>query len=113
MAPQGWPWYAPADPTDRTEYRAGGIVQCDMWFPPKIVPAAPGVMAAPSVLVWDNEVGIGQHYKRTLATRNQRRLAIVYWIEARYRRSRRQRRLGKLTPIEFETIRGHAATRAA
>ena len=38
------------------------------------------------------------------ATREDLRLAIVYWIEARYHRRRRQRRLGKLTPIEFETI---------
>src|SRR5690606_2616098 len=38
------------------------------------------------------------------ATREQLRLAIVHWIEARYHRKRRQRRLGKLTPIEFETI---------
>jgi transposase len=44
------PLYAPADPADRTEYRAGEIVQCDLWFPPKIVPVAPGVMAAPPVL---------------------------------------------------------------
>jgi len=32
------------------------------------------------------------------------RLAIVQWIEGRYHRKRRQRRLGKLTPGEFETI---------
>ena len=37
-------------------------------------------------------------------TREQLRLAIVHWIEARYHRRRRQRRLGKLTPIEFEAI---------
>lgn len=36
-------------------------------------------------------------------TRNELRLAIVHWIERTYRR-RRQRRLGKLTPIEFETL---------
>ena len=44
------PLYAPADPADRTEYRAGEIVQCDLWFPPKIVPVGPGVMVAPPVL---------------------------------------------------------------
>jgi len=38
------------------------------------------------------------------ATRDELRLAIVVWIEATYHRRRRQRRLGKLTPIEFETI---------
>ena len=38
------------------------------------------------------------------ATREELRLAIVTWIEATYHRRRRQRGLGKLTPIEFETI---------
>ncbi|TFB51946.1 IS3 family transposase, partial [Cryobacterium tagatosivorans] len=45
------------------------------------------------------------------ATREERRLAIVVWIERTYHRKRRQRRLGKLTPIEFETI--HMALTAA
>lgn len=38
------------------------------------------------------------------ATHHELRLAIVSWIETRYHRRRRQRRLGKLTPIEFETL---------
>lgn len=38
------------------------------------------------------------------ATREQLRLAIVTWTERTYHRRRRQRRLGRLTPIEFETI---------
>jgi putative transposase len=37
-------------------------------------------------------------------TRKQLRLAIVRWIETRYNRRRRQRALGKLTPIGFEMI---------
>lgn len=37
-------------------------------------------------------------------TRAQLRLVIVTWIERTYHRKRRQRRLGKLTPMEFETI---------
>jgi putative transposase len=37
-------------------------------------------------------------------TREQLRLAIVLWIERTYHRRRRQRGLGRLTPIEFETI---------
>ena len=45
------------------------------------------------------------------STREQLRLAIVTWIEKTYHRKRRQRRLGKLTPIEFETI-NHAASAA-
>ena len=47
------------------------------------------------------------------ATREDLRLAIVYWIEARYHRHPRQRRLGKLTPIEFETIMKDPAYLAA
>ena len=44
-------------------------------------------------------------------TRHQLRLAIITWIERTYHRKRRQRRLGKLTPVEFETINraAHAA----
>lgn len=37
-------------------------------------------------------------------TRADLRLAIVSWIETKYNRRRRQRGLGKLTPVEFETI---------
>jgi putative transposase len=44
-------------------------------------------------------------------TRDQLRLAIVTWIERTYHRRRRQRALGRLTPVEFETINraAHAA----
>lgn len=41
---------------------------------------------------------------RRWSTREDLRLAIVSWIETKYHRKRRQRALGKLTPIEFETI---------
>ena len=37
-------------------------------------------------------------------TREELRLAIVVWIETKYNRRRRQRALGKLTPVEFEII---------
>jgi transposase InsO family protein len=37
-------------------------------------------------------------------TREELRLAIVLWIERTYHRRRRQRALGKLTPIEFESV---------
>jgi putative transposase len=45
------------------------------------------------------------------STREQLRLAIIIWIERTYHRRRRQRRLGRLTPIEYETINqaAHAA----
>jgi hypothetical protein len=42
-----------------------------------------------------------------------RRLAIVGWIEGTYHRRRRQRGLGRLTPIEFETIMTTTTANAA
>jgi putative transposase len=44
-------------------------------------------------------------------TREQLRLAIVVWIETTYHRRRRQDALGRMTPIEFETLTqaAHAA----
>lgn len=41
-------------------------------------------------------------------TRHELRLAIITWIERTYHRRRRQKALGKLTPIEFETINNMA-----
>ncbi len=38
------------------------------------------------------------------ATRDQLRLAIVTWIERTYHRRRRQRRLGRMTPVEIELL---------
>lgn len=37
------------------------------------------------------------------------RIAIVIWIERTYHRRRRQRALGRLTPIEYETVLSSAA----
>lgn len=37
-------------------------------------------------------------------TREELRLAIAVWIETKYNRRRRQRVLGKLTPVNFETL---------
>ena len=42
--------------------------------------------------------------RRRWATREELRLTIVTWIEATYHRRRRQQALGRLTPIEFETM---------
>jgi putative transposase len=42
--------------------------------------------------------------RRRWATRDQLRLAILTWIEQTYHRRRRQEALGRLTPIEFETM---------
>ena len=49
--------------------------------------------------------------RRRRQTREQLRLAIVVWIEKTYHRRRRQDRLGRLTPLEFETL--HQAAPAA
>ena len=49
--------------------------------------------------------------RRRWDTREQLRLAILTWIERDYHRRRRQAALGRLTPIEFETV--HNAATAA
>lgn len=51
--------------------------------------------------------------RRSWATRAELRTAIVTWIERTYHRRRRQDRLGRLTPIEFELIMSKAAEQAA
>jgi transposase InsO family protein len=49
--------------------------------------------------------------RRRWQTRGELRLAIITWIERTYHRRRRQDTLGRLTPIEFETLlrTAHAA----
>jgi transposase InsO family protein len=42
--------------------------------------------------------------RHTWATRDDLRIEIITWIERTYHRRRRQARLGRLTPIEYETI---------
>src|SRR5699024_733138 len=42
--------------------------------------------------------------RRRWATRDQLRSAIVTWIERTYHRRRRQARLGRLTPVEYEAM---------
>jgi transposase InsO family protein len=37
-------------------------------------------------------------------TREELRLAIVTWVERTYHRRRRKRRLGKMTPVEYEAL---------
>jgi transposase InsO family protein len=51
--------------------------------------------------------------RRRWETRDELRIAIVTWIERTYHRRRRQDALGRLTPIEFETIMTPTAARAA
>jgi putative transposase len=45
-------------------------------------------------------------------TRAELRLAIVTWIERTHHRRRRQRALGKLTPMEFELLHTPVAAAA-
>jgi transposase InsO family protein len=40
-------------------------------------------------------------------TREGLRIAIITWIERTYHRRRRQQRLGRMTPIEFEAVYTH------
>lgn len=42
--------------------------------------------------------------RRTWATRQELRIAIVTWIERTYHHRRRQKRLARLTPVEYEAI---------
>ena len=51
--------------------------------------------------------------RRSWATREELRIAIVTWIERTYHRRRRQAALGRLTPVEYELIMTTTATQAA
>ena len=51
--------------------------------------------------------------RRAWSTREELRIAIVTWIERTYHRRRRQTALGRLTPIEYETIMTTPASQAA
>ena len=51
--------------------------------------------------------------RRAWGTRGELRLAIVAWIERTYHRRRRQARLGRLTPVEYEAIMNEQVALAA
>jgi putative transposase len=51
--------------------------------------------------------------RRSWCSREELRIAIVTWIERTYHRRRRQTGLGRLTPIEYETIMTSPASQAA
>ncbi len=51
--------------------------------------------------------------RRRWRTRDELRIAVITWIERTYHRRRRQARLGRLTPIEYETIMNPTVTLAA
>jgi transposase len=44
------PLFRGTDPADRTTYAAGEIVQCDLWFPAKVIPDGAGMLLGPPVL---------------------------------------------------------------
>jgi transposase len=45
------PYYLPPDPASRTEYDPGHRAQCDLWFPPVLIPLGAGQAGSPPVLV--------------------------------------------------------------
>lgn len=45
------PELAPKDPADRLSYSPGDQVQCDLWFPPAVIPLPGGKVACPPVLM--------------------------------------------------------------
>lgn len=51
--------------------------------------------------------------RRSWATRDELRIANVTWIEWTYHRRRRQDRLGRSTPVEFETTMTNTLALAA
>ncbi len=51
--------------------------------------------------------------RRSWSSREELRIAIVTWIEQTYHRRRRQTALGRLTPVEYETIMTPPASQAA
>jgi putative transposase len=51
--------------------------------------------------------------RRRWTTRDELRVAIVTWIERTYHRRRRQVALGRLTPVEYETIMTPPVVQAA
>ncbi len=44
------PAYLPPDPASRTAYEPGEVAQCDLWFPPVIVPVGCGQVRKPTQL---------------------------------------------------------------
>ncbi len=51
--------------------------------------------------------------RRSWASREELRIAIVTWVERTYHQRRRRPRLGRLTPVGFEAIMNTPAALAA
>ena len=82
-------------------------------FPRAVLASLKSVETLTAVMrLWGSTRDMNHFLKHRLESHFQHAtLAIVTWIEKTYHRARRQRRLGRLTPIEFETINrtAHAA----
>jgi putative transposase len=68
--------------------------------------AATPPVAPPSALLQKNVLD-----RQRRNTRQDLRLAFIIWIERTHHRRRRHRRLGRLTPVEYETL--HVTATAA
>jgi putative transposase len=62
-------------------------------------PATASAAAGASSLLQKNVLD-----RQRWTTRDELRIAITVWIERTYHRRRRQRALGRLTPIEYEIL---------
>ncbi|GAA8845408.1 hypothetical protein DUHN55_16320 [Helicobacter pylori] len=87
---------------------AGSVI---LWVTPAsttLPRSMPGVSQSFFALLQKNVLN-----QRRWDTRDELRIAIVTWIERTYHRRRRQDRLGRLTPIEYETTMTTPADQAA
>lgn len=71
-------------------------------------------MLSPTTAICGSESNSASlHQAQGASTRDDLRIAIVTWIERTYHRRRRQAALGRLTPVEFETIMNQTLALAA
>ncbi|MFP5380315.1 MAG: CAP domain-containing protein, partial [Vicinamibacteria bacterium] len=86
-----------------TRYLTGSVRR---WWLGENLAWGAGEMATPRAIVrgWMNSDGHRRNVldRRRWRTRDELHEAIVFWIEHTYNRRRRQRALGKLTPVEYE-----------
>jgi transposase len=72
------PVYAPVDPASRTSYDPGQRAQCDLWFPPVVVPLGFGQATSPPVLVM--VAGYSRWLcAKAIPTRNAEDLVLGQW----------------------------------
>lgn len=74
------PLFGPVDPASRTEYQAGELAQCDLWFPPVDVPLGFGHVGRPPVLVMVMVSGYSRMITATMiSTRQSPDLLAGHW----------------------------------